>query len=102
MVWPQSPRHWRIAVLAPIDECRRPTGESHMKESHAVLAVAAVLYLGWTWLAPAVAAPPTVTPSPGYDARLAEQRAARSGSASLTQHRQAFHRRSSRAIGHSD
>jgi hypothetical protein len=27
-------------------------------------------------LAPANAAPPTVTPSPGYDARLQEQRAA--------------------------
>jgi hypothetical protein len=31
---------------------------------------------GWVLLAPASAAPPTVTPSPGYDARLQEQRAA--------------------------
>jgi hypothetical protein len=35
---------------------------------------AAVLSLGL--MAPASAAPPTVTPSPGYDARLQEQRAA--------------------------
>ena len=40
-----------------------------------VLAAAAVLG-GWVLLAPAIAAPPTVTPSPGYDARLQEQRAA--------------------------
>jgi hypothetical protein len=31
---------------------------------------------GWVLMAPAHAAPPTVTPSPGYDARLQEQRAA--------------------------
>jgi hypothetical protein len=31
---------------------------------------------GWALMAPASAAPPTVTPSPGYDARLQEQRAA--------------------------
>jgi len=30
------------------------------------------------WLSHANAAPPTVTPSPGYDARLQEERAARS------------------------
>ena len=39
--------------------------------------IAAVAALGsWTSIAPANAAPPTVTPSPGYDARLQEQRAA--------------------------
>ena len=38
------------------------------------LAVAALV--GWASLIPAHAAPPTVTPSPGYDARLQEQRAA--------------------------
>ena len=32
--------------------------------------------VGWALLVPAHAAPPTVTPSPGYDARLQEQRAA--------------------------
>lgn len=42
-----------------------------------VLAAAAVLG-GWVLMAPAGAAPPTVTPSPGYDARLQEQRAAQS------------------------
>ena len=40
----------------------------------ASLAMAA--FAGWLWLIPAHAAPPTVTPSPGYDARLQEQRAA--------------------------
>jgi hypothetical protein len=48
-----------------------------MKRSYAGRAGAAVMALaGWAWLAPASAAPPTVTPSPGYDARLQEQRAA--------------------------
>jgi hypothetical protein len=42
------------------------------------LAVAAMAVLGgFALVAPASAAPPTVTPSPGYDARLQEQRAAR-------------------------
>ena len=38
------------------------------------LAMAA--FLGWASVIPAHAVPPTVTPSPGYDARLQEQRAA--------------------------
>ena len=42
----------------------------------ALLAVTA--FAVWLSLAPAHAAPPTVTPSPGYDARLQEQRAATS------------------------
>jgi hypothetical protein len=42
-----------------------------------VLAPLAVAALGWASLIPAQAAPPTATPSPGYDARLQEQRAAR-------------------------
>jgi hypothetical protein len=41
--------------------------------SAALLAVAA---LSGVLLVPSHAAPPTVTPSPGYDARLQEQRAA--------------------------
>ena len=40
----------------------------------ALLAVAVIA--GWFSPIPAHAAPPTVTPSPGYDARLQEQRAA--------------------------
>ena len=40
----------------------------------AIVAVTAVV--GWVSPMPAHAAPPTVTPSPGYDARLQEQRAA--------------------------
>lgn len=52
-----------------------------MKRFCAKLAIAAVVVGGWTWTAPASAAPPTVTPSPGYDARLQEQRAAQTYSA---------------------
>ena len=47
-----------------------------MNRFHASFAIAAVAAFG-SWAAPAIAAPPTVTPSPGYDARLQEQRAAR-------------------------
>ncbi len=44
---------------------------------YAGLAIAAVVVFGAeASIAPANAAPPTVTPSPGYDARLQEQRAA--------------------------
>jgi hypothetical protein len=43
-----------------------------MRPSCKVIAIATVLATG----AFARAAPPTVTPSPGYDARLQEQRAA--------------------------
>ena len=50
-------------------------GRSGMKPTRvAPLAIAALL--GWTSVIPAHAAPPTATPSPGYDARLQEQRAA--------------------------
>jgi hypothetical protein len=45
-----------------------------MKRTCAALAAVAVL-IGWVCVIPAHAAPPTVTPSPGYDARLQEQRA---------------------------
>jgi hypothetical protein len=48
-----------------------------MKRPFAALAIAATVALGGlASLTPARAAPPTVTPSPGYDARLQEQRAA--------------------------
>jgi hypothetical protein len=44
---------------------------------YASLALFAVALLGGsTLIVPANAAPPTVTPSPGYDARLQEQRRA--------------------------
>jgi hypothetical protein len=45
----------------------------------APIAIAALI--GWVSLVPAHAVPPTVTPSPGYDARLQEQRAASRASA---------------------
>ena len=41
-------------------------------------AIAAFVIAGAASLAPVRSAPPTVTPSPGYDARLQEQRAATS------------------------
>ena len=40
------------------------------------LALMAIILAGSASLTPAHAVPPTVTPSPGYDARLQEQRAA--------------------------
>jgi hypothetical protein len=46
-----------------------------MKRFFAIVVVAARATLG-SWTSPAHAAPPTVTPSPGYDARLQEQRRA--------------------------
>lgn len=46
-----------------------------MRRFSIVVAVAAVLsFGGWAAVLPARSAPPTVTPSPGYDARLQEQR----------------------------
>jgi hypothetical protein len=44
-----------------------------MKRFYASVAVI-VAVCGGVWFATAHAAPPTVTPSPGYDARLQEQR----------------------------
>jgi hypothetical protein len=41
-------------------------------------AATAALALGSALMSPASAAPPTATPSPGYDARLQQQRAAQS------------------------
>lgn len=56
-----------------------------MKSTHAVSVSAAAAALGWAMMAAASAAPPTVTPSPGYDARLQEQRAAQSHRAPVYQ-----------------
>ncbi|MEA2822460.1 MAG: hypothetical protein QOJ86_4464 [Bradyrhizobium sp.] len=47
-----------------------------MKQFYGAVALAAVL-IGSAVPGPAMAAPPTVVPSPGYDARLQEQRGAR-------------------------
>jgi len=62
--------------MATIGSERRATGENEMTRFHASWAIAAVAAFG-SWAVPANAAPPTATPSPGYDARLQEQRAAR-------------------------
>jgi len=47
-----------------------------MKRFYASCAIAVAVLGAGALTAPARAAPPTVTPSPGYDARLQEQRAA--------------------------
>lgn len=48
-----------------------------MKRANLILPAVAVIAAGLS-STPALAAPPTVTPSPGYDARLQEQRSATS------------------------
>ena len=63
-----------------------------MKQFYAALAPAAVLICS-ALAGPASAAPPTVVPSPGYDARLQEQRAARQPAASAQRVYQPAHRR---------
>ena len=49
--------------------------EKRMKRTGLALMAVAALAI-WGSLIPAYAVPPTATPSPGYDARLQEQRAA--------------------------
>ena len=44
----------------------------------------ALVMASCAWFAHANAAPPTVTPSPGYDARLQEERAARNAASQPT------------------
>jgi hypothetical protein len=71
-----------------------------MTRSWAAIVAAMAVALG-ALLAPARAAPPTVTPSPGYDARLQEQRAAQA-TASPAIHQPAtpvHHRRAKRSHG---
>jgi hypothetical protein len=64
-----------MAMIARVFR-RQQVREESMKRICAPLLAIAVLG-GWL-LSPSLAAPPTVTPSPGYDARLREQRAASS------------------------
>jgi hypothetical protein len=64
-----------IAIRATTAGC---AGSRDMRRSWSAFAIAAVaIFGGWASLTSVDAAPPTVTPSPGYDARLQEQRAAR-------------------------
>jgi hypothetical protein len=59
------------------------------------IAVVLVTLCGSVLMAPVHAAPPTVTPSPGYDARLQEQHAAASArqpAAPVYRHRVRRHR----------
>jgi hypothetical protein len=67
-----------------------------MKRRCAIAAILMTLCTGAS-IAPVRAAPPTVTPSPGYDARLQEQRAASTVSqpptpAPVSRHRAKRHR----------
>jgi hypothetical protein len=65
-----------------------------MKRLLAVFATTAAVALGGSAsIAPANAAPPTVTPSPGYDARLQEQRAARATYPPVVPHSKPLSRR---------
>jgi hypothetical protein len=63
-----------------------------MKRIHAASAVIAFVLGGAAGMAPAGAAPPTVTPSPGYDARLQEQRAAQAYHAPVDEPRARYQR----------
>ncbi len=67
----------------PPSAVRRAGAErSKMRRICFSVAIAAAAILGGLSLTtPATAAPPTVTPSPGYDARLQEQRATQASSA---------------------
>ena len=68
-----------------------------MKRIYAASAIAAAAALGgWALMAPASAAPPTVTPSPGYDARLQEQRAAQTYYAPVYEPGVRYHRHAHR------
>jgi hypothetical protein len=62
-----------------VRECRSEAvnWRSDMKSTRAA-ALAIAAFLGLASANPAHAVPPTATPSPGYDARLQEQRAAAS------------------------
>jgi len=75
------------------------TAGNDMKRFCMSLAIAAVMALGGgTSLAPARAAPPTVTPSPGYDARLQEQRAAQTFHEPVVRHPRPVSRRHTKRI----
>jgi hypothetical protein len=65
-----------------------------MKRRYAALVMAVVG--GAAAIGSASAAPPTVTPSPGYDARLQEQRAAAARGPVLRVRKPVFHRRARR------
>jgi hypothetical protein len=63
-----------------------------MKRIYAASAIAAFALGAAAGMTPASAAPPTVTPSPGYDARLQEQRAAQAYHAPVYEPGVRYHR----------
>ena len=64
-----------LEMAMMVRECRAQAvdGRDGMKRA-GMAALAMAAFVGWAALIPAHAAPPTATPSPGYDARLQEQR----------------------------
>jgi hypothetical protein len=50
------------------------------KRTGSIFAAAAVVFVAWAAMAPALARPPTVGVNPGYDRRLIESRKQQSGS----------------------
>jgi hypothetical protein len=72
LIWQGAPGSLEMSWSGDFREHRR---EMRMKPTGLALMAVAVLAV-WATPIPAHAVPPTVTPSPGYDARLQEQRAA--------------------------
>jgi len=67
-----------------------------MNRIYTASAIAALVLGGAAGMAPASGAPPTVTPSPGYDARLQEQHAAQAYHAPVYEPNVRYHRRAHR------
>ena len=72
MIWQSAPDLLEMGWSRDFGKAPR---EKRMKRTGLALLVTAALAV-WMSLSPAHAVPPTATPSPGYDARLQEQRAA--------------------------
>jgi hypothetical protein len=69
----RSDEFHRLAIAMMAGNSRLRMRSMSMIRTGAVLMMFAISGI---WFGPAHAAPPTVTPSPGYDARLQEQRSA--------------------------
>jgi hypothetical protein len=72
LIWQSAPDLLEMGWSRDFGKAPR---EKRMKRTGLALLVTAALAV-WMSLSPAHAVPPTATPSPGYDARLQEQRAA--------------------------
>jgi hypothetical protein len=72
LIWQSAPDLLEMGWLRDFGKAPR---EKRMKRTGLALMAMAALAV-WGASTPAYAVPPTATPSPGYDARLQEQRAA--------------------------